>query len=85
MHIEAQMRATNEEEKGMSDCNMTEMTAAALARIAAQQSSDPATDDLTVPLAIECAEKDVEIERLRGVIEKMTRARMVQKGEKDGN
>lgn len=54
-----------------NDCNMNEMTAAALARIAAHQSSDPETDDLTVPLALECAEKDAEIERLQAAVERM--------------
>lgn len=43
------------------------MNAAAdvIERVARGQSSDPSTDDLTVPLAIECAELRAEIERLR--------------------
>lgn len=44
------------------------MTAAAvdvILRIAATQSADPATDDLTVPLAIENAKLATEITRLR--------------------
>lgn len=51
--------------------NMTidsELTAAVLRRIADEQSSDPASDDLTVPLAIECAEKDAEITRLKRLL-----------------
>ncbi len=39
-----------------------------LQRVAAAQSSDPATDDLTVPLAIELAEKETEIERLQSAL-----------------
>lgn len=44
---------------------MNTAAASALDRIAAQQFADPASDDLTVPLAIENAEKDALIARLR--------------------
>jgi hypothetical protein len=40
-------------------------------RVACEHSSDPSTDDLTVPLAIECAEKDAEIARLRKEIARL--------------
>lgn len=46
------------------------MTAAAdtLERIAAENYSDPATDDLTVPLAIKLAETETENAKLRAAL-----------------
>jgi hypothetical protein len=49
------------------------MNAAAdvIERVALAQTSDPSTDDLTVPLAIECAEKDAIIKRLYSELESL--------------
>ena len=51
-----------------------ELTAAVLQRIADEQFSDPASDDLTVPLAIENAEKDARLLAQAARIERLEAA-----------
>lgn len=58
--------------------NLIAVSGAVLERIAAEQNADPASDDLTVPLAIELAEKDVEIRRLRHALTDIANGEIIQ-------
>lgn len=68
------MKPKSDEEKAETLRQQEEvrkMAAGVLARVAEQQSADPESDDLTVSLAIECAEIECRAEHNRRIISKI--------------